>query len=315
MAPVVLYWPRIAIARAALERALRGVEGLALQVCETLDEVLAALPSAQGLVLPDAPKEQAARVLAALAEPGRTLRWMHFITAGRNGFEAAGGVPVGVEVTGSAGAVAPTVAEHAMALLLALGRRLPDVVRLAARAEWDATLARRASSLEGGTLLVVGLGHIGQEVAKRARPFGMRVEAVTRTPRPAPGIDAVFGMDRLHERLAGADAIVLCAALTPETERLVDAAALARCKPGALLVNVGRGGLVDTAALVDALREGRLRGAGLDVTDPEPLPPAHALWSTPGAIVTPHFAGGGSAASVELLARMAADEARRVLGG
>jgi len=182
-----------------------------------------------------------------------------------------------------------------------------------ARGEWDGTMSRRARSLEGGTLLIVGLGHIGREVAKRARAFGMRIEAVTRTPRREPLVDAVHPMPQLHARLREADAVVLCAALTPETTHVLDAVTLAACKPGALIVNVGRGGLIDHAALMLALEAGRLGGAGLDVTEPEPLPAHHPLWFCPGVIVSPHFAGGGSVASMERLATGAAANARRLL--
>ena len=308
----LVYWARFRLARAELEAALRQVPGATLAVVETLDQLLAELPGAAGLVLPDAPPEQARRLVEALAAPGRTLRWMHFITAGRNGFEAAG-LPPGVTITWSPGALSPTVAEHAMALLLALARRVPDMVARGAQGHWDAALGRQARALEGGTLLVVGLGHIGRELARRARAFGMRVEAVTRTPQPDPLVDAAYPLAQLHERLAQADAIVLCLALTPRTTRIIDAAALACCRRQPLLVNIGRGGLVDHAALDAALAAGQLGGAALDVTDPEPLPPGHPLWQR--ALISPHFAGLGSGPSMERLARSAAENARRLVAG
>lgn len=308
----LVYWARFGLARAELEAALRQVPGTTLTVVETIDEVLAVLPGATGLVLPDAPVDQARRLVQALATPGRTLKWMHFITAGRNGFEAAG-LPPGVAITWSPGALSPTVAEHAMALLLALARRVPEAAARGAQGRWDSTLGRQARSLEGGTLLVLGLGHIAREVAKRARAFGMRVEAVTRTAQPDPLVDAVYPLPQLHERLAQASAIVLCLALTPQTARIIDAEALACCQRQPLLVNVGRGALVDHAALDEALRSGRLGGAALDVTDPEPLPAEHPLWQR--ALITPHFAGIGSQASMERLARSAAENARRLVAG
>lgn len=310
----LIYWPRLAIAREELIASLRQVPGAELMVCETLDAVLAALPGAAGMVLSDAPVDQARQIVEALSAPGRSLRWMHFITAGRNGFEAAG-LPTGVAITWSPGALSPTVAEHAMALLLALARRVPEMATLGTQARWDASVAQRTRTLEGGTLLVVGLGHIGREVARRARAFGMRVEAVTRSPKPEPLVDASYALSELHERLPAADAIVLCLALTAETVRIIDAKALARCRADALLVNVGRGALVDSGALDEALTTGRLAGAALDVTDPEPLPADHALWRCPGLLVSPHVAGTGSPASMARLALSAAENARRLVVG
>ncbi|MFT8247301.1 D-2-hydroxyacid dehydrogenase [Roseomonas sp. BN140053] len=310
----VIYWARLGLARAQVTEALRAVPGVELQVVEKLPELLDALPGAEGLVCYDAPEPEARAVREAAEAPGGALRWMHILTAGREGFDAAG-LPRGVAVTWAAGAVSPTVAEHAMALLLALARRLPEMVGQTSRGQWDRAAAGRATSLEGATLLILGLGHIGREIARRARPFGMRLVGVTRTPGEEPLLDEVHGLPALPELLGRADAIAVALNLAPETRHLLDAAALARCKPGALLVNISRGGLIDQAALRDALVEGRLGGAGLDVTDPEPLPADDPLWSSPNLLITPHYAGGGSRASLERLAEGAAGNLRRLLAG
>jgi phosphoglycerate dehydrogenase-like enzyme len=134
-------------------------------------------------------------------------------------------------------------------------------------------------------VLILGYGSIGRAVASRLAPFGIRVVGIARHQRP----DAET-MEALPKRLAEADAVVLLLPLTAETEHTVDAEFLARMKPGSILVNASRGRLVDTAALLAALRQGRIRAA-LDVTDPEPLPPDHPLWQAPNLLITPHVAG------------------------
>lgn len=310
----VVYWARLGLARALVTERLRAVTGAELTVVETLPQLLDALPGAEALVTYDAPEGDARQLARAVEAPWNTLRWLHILTAGREGFEAAG-LPKGIAVTWAAGAVSPTVAEHAMALLLALGRRIPDVLTLSAARKWDRAVSARASSLEGNTLLLLGFGHIGREVATRARAFGMRVLAATRTPRPDPLLDEAHPLANLPGLLPRADAIIAALNLAPGTRHILDAAALARCKPSALLVNVGRGGLVDQAALREALAEGRIAGAGLDVTDPEPLPADDPLWSAPNLIISPHFAGGAGPRSLERLADGAAGNLRRLIAG
>ncbi|TAH39414.1 MAG: D-2-hydroxyacid dehydrogenase [Planctomycetota bacterium] len=190
----------------------------------------------------------------------------------------------------------PAIAEHAFAMLLALTRDLP--VHLADRAQgrW-----RRQGSgelapivLEGRTMLVVGLGGIGGEIARRAHGFGMRVLATRRSDDPAPAYVERLGKPQdLHALLAEADVVAIAVPLTAETEHMFDAAALAAMKPGSYLINVARGRIVDTDALLAALQSGRLAGACLDVTDPEPLPADHPLWRLPNVVITPHVAAAG----------------------
>lgn len=293
----MLYWARLGLARAPITERLRDVPDLQLVVTENLEDTLRELPSADALVLYDAPVAQARQVSEALAAPGCRVRWLHFLSAGREGFEAAG-LPDSVAVSHAAGAVSPTVAEHAMAMLLALARRVPEMVELTRAGHWDRAMAARARSLEGGVLAVIGLGHIGRLIAQRAKAFGMHTVGLSRSAAAHPGLDESLGLDRLHEVLARADAIAVAIALTPQTRHLLDARAFAACARRPLLVNIARGGVVDQAALVAALADGRIGGAGLDVTDPEPLPDGDPLWRCPNVLISPHFAGGGSAASI-----------------
>ena len=185
----------------------------------------------------------------------------------------------------------PTIADHAFAMLLVLTRDLAYYLDPAQRGTWN----RRGSgaetvALEGRTLLVVGLGGIGSEVARRGKGFGMRVLATRRSDTPPPPyVDRQARADQLLELLPEADVVAVCVPLTEETEGLIGKRELEAFKAGSYLINVGRGKVVDTDALVEALEDGRLAGAGLDVTDPEPLPPDHPLWGMPNVVITPHM--------------------------
>ena len=310
----VVYWARLGLAKTQIIEGLGGLDGCDLVVVETLPQVLAALPGAEALVLFDAPPADARQVTEALDAPGNTVRWMHFISAGREGFEAAG-LPRKVVMSYAAGAVAPAVAEHAMALMLALGRRVPEMLAQMHEGRWDRALSLRATSLEDQTLAIIGFGRIGEELARRARPFGMRIVGVTRSAKASGEVDAVESLASLHRVLGEADVVVVAIALTAETHHLIDAAALAACKRGAVIVNVARGGVIDQAALIDALRSGQIGGAGLDVTDPEPLPAGDPLWTAPNVVISPHYAGGGSLASMKRIADGVVENFRRLQRG
>jgi phosphoglycerate dehydrogenase-like enzyme len=187
----------------------------------------------------------------------------------------------------------PTIADHAFAMLLTLTRDLPYYLDPAQDGTWN----RRGSgaktiALQGRTLLVVGLGGIGSEVARRGKGFGMEVLATRRSDTPPPHyVDRQARPDKLMELLPEADVVVLCVPLTKQTEGMIGARELEAFKPDAYLVNVARGKVVDTEALLEALEDGRLAGACLDVTDPEPLPPGHPLWTMPNVVITPHMSG------------------------
>jgi phosphoglycerate dehydrogenase-like enzyme len=243
-----------------------------------------------------------AELVALLAQHRPRLRWVQLPTMGYDPVELHG-VPAGVTVTTAGDAYAPTVAEHAVALLLALVRRLPEAVLNAEQHRWDQSGARAIGTLHDATVAVVGFGNIGREMARRLRGFGARIVAVTRSGRPDPLADEVVAADALHDALARSDAVVLAVPLNAQTRHLIDARALTAMRPHALLVNVARGGVVDQVALTAALTENRIGGAALDVTDPEPLPPDDPLWTLPNALITPHVAGyGGDVAPRRILA-------------
>jgi phosphoglycerate dehydrogenase-like enzyme len=215
------------------------------------------------------------------------VRWIQSLATGVETVLIPEVVQSEVVVTNSSGATAGPVAEYTFGMILehALGLR-----RTAQRQHehvWDRFFH---DSLEGSTLAVVGLGPIGRRVAKLGQAFGMRVLGVRRRPEAgAAGCDAVFAPSQLAEVMAESDYVVLLAAVTPETQQLVDRRALGAAKPGCLIVNVGRAELVDHAALLDAVREGRVRAA-LDALPEEPLPPESPWWDAPGTSISAHVA-------------------------
>ncbi len=310
----LVYWTRLSYARETLIDRLQGQPGIELQVVDSLPALLAALPGAQVLVLYDAPQDEAAQVVAALRAPDATVRWMHFISAGREGFEAAG-LPVHLPVTYTVGCAAPVVAEHAMALLLALARRMGDAHEATRERRWELSLWQSAQSVEGQCMVVVGFGRIGQEVARRARAFGIDIVALSRSGAPHALADRARPLSELHAALGEADIVLVSIALTAETHHLLDAAAFAACKRGARIVNVARGGVIDQVALREALRSGHLGGAGLDVADPEPLPADDPLWDAPNLLVSAHVAGAGSPMTESRMADNLSANIRRFMAG
>jgi phosphoglycerate dehydrogenase-like enzyme len=230
---------------------------------------------------------------AAIIEAGPRIRWVQTYSAGVEGCLQR---PVirerGILLTNMQRVLGPAMAEHVMAMALSFARRLP-VFRDQQR---DGTWRREpagppAFTLDGKTMLVVGLGGIGTEVARRAHAFGMTVTAIRNSDRPGPPFVSKVG--RSHEMLdflRDADFVVNTLPLTDDTRGMFDARAFGGMKRGAYFINVGRGGTVVTAELVKALESGALAGAGLDVFDPEPLPAGHPLWAMSTVIVTPHVA-------------------------
>jgi phosphoglycerate dehydrogenase-like enzyme len=223
---------------------------------------------------------------------GRELRWVQAYSAG---VEACVAIPELVErdilLTNMQRVAGPVMAEHVIAMMFAFARGLDFYIPERLQHRWTESLpaTSRMSTLEGKTVLVVGLGGIGTEVARRAHALGMQVDAIRASGRNGPDYVREVGLPAdLGPFATRADYIVNTTPLTPETRHLFDARFFERVRPGTYFFNVGRGGSVDQDALVAALKSGRLGGAGLDVTDPEPLPPGHALWSLPNVILTPH---------------------------
>ena len=231
----------------------------------------------------------------SLLDRAGKLRFIQAIGAGTDQFPLEELKKRGIRLASARGVNYRAVAEHAMALILALSRRLPEARDNQAKRVWRGMigdLSRREDELGGKTLLVVGLGQIGGRLAELAKAFDMRVVGLRRDPAAGRGAaDAVHAMGEFNSLLAEADFVALTCPLTTETENLVGAEALARMKPSAYLVNVARGRVVDEPALVEALTARRIAGAGIDVTAEEPLSQSSLLWGMEHVLLTPHTAG------------------------
>lgn len=244
----------------------------------------------------DLPEEtlQWAEVITGFVAPPRlkeakNLRWLHLQSAGVNGYEKREIYPrPDTIVTRAAGVHAPAMAEHALAMALSLTRKLPELHEHQLAGKWTPVHARK--ELHGASVLLLGTGYLASALLPLLGPFGCTVTGLRRdTSKPAPaGIHRMVSPEQLHEALAEADYIFSTLPMTEKTRHLLDRAAFLAVKPGAILVNVGRGATIDHEALLEALKSGRLGGAGLDVTEPEPLPEGHPLWSAPNTIITPH---------------------------
>ena len=188
-------------------------------------------------------------------------------------------------VTNAAGVAAPMMAEYAFGCFLHFSLDIPELQKHKSERRWS---PRTMSPLRNKTLLIVGLGHTGRAVARLAKSFGMHVVGTRARPRPMENVDDVRSADALHEVCGQADMIVVCTPLLDSTRNLFDGATFAAIKPGAVLVDVSRGGVVQSEALIQALRTGRLTGAALDVFDTEPLPEDSPYWDLPNTIISPH---------------------------
>lgn len=241
------------------------------------------------------------------------VRWLHMFAAGMDSPVFAELRNRGIRLTNSPGATARPIAHSVMMHVIALCRNARRFADFQHRHEWARTDIRN-EDLEGRTMGIVGLGHIGAEVARLAPHFGMRVIGMRRQPRGDEPCET-WPVTRLAELLATVDDLVLTAPLTDDTRGMVGAAELAMLRPGAHLVNVGRGELVDEAALAGALARGHLGGAALDVFVTEPLPADSPLWDLPNVIITPHAAAGtqlGADRAAEMFTR---NLAAFVMGG
>lgn len=235
------------------------------------------------------------------------LRWVQTESAG---IDHLIGTPVwnsDIQITSANGVHSSQLPELVMTMILAHIRNLPELLRRQANNEWASDRNTfMPKELRDSTIAILGYGAIGRQVAHLAQAFGMKVLATKRAGRPAhfdgwtlPGTgdpdgsipERYYTTDELHAMLGAADVVVLALPMTSSNRHLINSAALAAMRPDALLVNIGRGGLVDTDALITALRDGQIGGAALDVTDPEPLPADSPLWQMPNVIITPHIAG------------------------
>ncbi len=291
--------------------AFREVCAAVAQVVEDEPSAIAAMPGADAVVVSDNAYTPA---LAQAICGAPALKWMQIVTAGYDNITRLR-PPGNATITSVGDAFSPSVAVHAVALMLALQRGVHRMVEHKARRHWDKSLPTVMVMPEGKTVLIVGYGSIGHEVAKLVAPLGMKVVGLNRTGAAHPLAAEVHKIDALHDVLPGADAVIVAAPLNPSTVGIIGAKEFAAMKPSAMLVNVSRGKLVDSMALLAALSEGRIAGAGLDVTEPEPLPADHPLWDAPNLIVSPHVAGAAGPYGTERQIERVSANLRRFLAG
>lgn len=251
--------------------------------------------------------EKHARGLEDVLHDG--IRWVQYRMAGIDALVAAGVIDDRRTSTTARGIYADSVAEHSYALILSALNRIQELVRRGRPG--PALQGRRLGDL---TVAVVGAGGIGTALIRLLGPSGADIIAVTRSGRSIEGCTRSLPASRLDEVWPIADVVVLAAPSTTATDRLIDADVLARMPQDAVLINIARGPLVDTDAVLEALRTGRLGAAALDVTDPEPLPDGHPLWSEPRALITPHSANPGSSQIIRLCALVTENVQRFIAG-
>ncbi len=261
----------------SLQQVSDGVELIAVTARDQLPAALQDADALLGFCTPE------------VLQAGKKLRWIQSYSAGVDRCVAtAEKHRQDLLLTNMQRVHGPAIAEHVLAMLLSLARDLPHYQRLQAEATWGQS-KRPGMEIRGKTMLVVGLGGIGTEIAKRAHALGMRIIATRNSSREGPEfIDNVGLADELPLLIKQADVVVNATPLTPATTGLFDAAIFKAMRPSAYFINIGRGASVVTADLIKALKQGDLAAAALDVTDPEPLPKDSELWGLPNVLITPH---------------------------
>lgn len=286
-----------------VEQRFRPVEQLLTNASTGLPEDYEAATVILGCPPPDAVAQAAA------------LKWLQTWTAGVDSYLAPGVLPRGAALTSSVGAYGQAVSEHMFALLLALYKLLPQYRDLQRARCWEPL--GKIKSLVGETVLVVGTGDIGSSFARLVKAMGAHTVGLRRDPsKGADGIDEMHPISQLDTWLPKADVVMLILPKSPDTEGLMDGRRIGLMKRDAVLLNGGRGTAVDCTALAEAMKHGHLWGAGLDVTDPEPLPANHPLWELPNCFITPHVAGGEYLeATRKRVVAIALDNLRNYLAG
>ncbi len=295
------------LAEADLERLRAVSDSLVVEKATSMEEALAKANEAQ-VIQPGHWSEELWK-----SAPG--LKWMQSGGAGVETYLTPDFIESPIVLTNARGIYATPIADHVMAFVLHFSRLFNDLLRRQMKHEWADWGECEADELAGNTLGIGGLGGIGSEVARRAKAFGMRVIATRRREElPSENVDEVRGADQLPWLLEQSDYVALCAALTPKTRHLIGEDELKLMKPTAYLMNIGRGGLIDEHALIAALKDTEIAGAGLDVFEQEPLPTDSPLWDIPNVLITPHN-GGTSPRSHERMMDLFRENLRRYVAG
>jgi D-2-hydroxyacid dehydrogenase (NADP+) len=247
----------------------------------------------------------------AMLESARRLRWIQSLTTGTDAIMRLSALRPEVLVTSTRGMHGPQMSELVFLQMLALLRDFPRLQRNQSLRRWERW---PQPLLLGKTVVIVGVGSIAESLAPRCKAFGMKVHGISASSRVPAGFDEVFARARLRSAVSRADFLILLVPLSPQTENLIDARVIEAMKPGAFLINVARGGVLDEEALLVALREGRLAGAALDVFREQPLPPQHLLWHAEHVLITP-LLGGMSDIYLEQAYGIVRDNLRHFLAG
>lgn len=295
--------PEVYAAAAARHPAL--AEGLEVTFSWDSEGFAEQMKSAEILFAQRFPKEE-------LATVAPKLKWLNVPSAGIEYLMPMDWLPPSVVMTNNSGTHAPKAAEFVTMAVLMLNARIPEAIANQRAAKWEQTVSARAA---GKTVTILGLGNMGRASARALRAMGLHVRGVRRNPAPDDDVDEMFGAETLGQALDDADFLVVSTPLTAETRGMIDAAMLDRLKPGAGVVNIGRGPIIDYAALSERLESGRLGGAVLDVFEPEPLPADSPLWGVRNLIVTPHVSSDDAAQYLPRSLDIFFDNLQRFLDG
>ena len=269
----------------------------------SLEELQTALNTAEILVMNGT---EFTEEIGAAIRTSSTLKFVQFTSSGVDAVLRAGGLPTHIVAANVAGLRAANLSEHAFALLLFFTRQIRTIETARNEGRWiKRELFPHMVSLRGRTMLIVGMGAIGQAVARKAKAFGMRVLGVSRAYRPDQFVERVWPREDADDAFRQADVLMIAAPAEAGTIGYVDRSKFALLKPSTILINVSRGDVIDEAALIDACRERRIAGAGLDVMETEPLPADNPLWTLDNVLMAPHVGGAGSDQLGQLLDKIA----------
>lgn len=292
---------------------LSTVDGITVEGVKDIDGFSKAVEKADGVIVSGFAYDK--KVADALCEQGKNVRWIQFTSSGIDTFLRHGG-PANVAVCNAASAWGQGVAEHAFAMLLSLSRGIVHLERARIRKDWDQkNILTHVTGLEGQTAVIIGCGEIGKSIASRSAAFGMKTIGVNRSGASVSGFHQTTPISELGQALGMADVVFVCVPLTEDTKALVAAKQfelMVRCP---IFINVARGPVIDQAALELALKDGRIRAAGLDVFVPEPLPSDSGLWNLENVILSPHISGQGDPNVLKRIAELCAENASRLRGG
>jgi phosphoglycerate dehydrogenase-like enzyme len=309
----VVYFHEVGRPPDDLEQMFRSFQQVSFVLAREAAGLTTALGDAEILIVNN--RSYTASNAKLICDHGRALRWIQFTTSGIDN-AVKHGLPTGVVVTNMSGLRAFAVAEHALMLMLALVRRLRVTERGRASDYWireDVTPSM--DNLAGKHLVIIGLGEIGQQIARKAKAFDMLVSGVSRTSELLPNFDRARPRTELIAACTEADIVAVAAMHDASTDKIISRDVIGAMRPTAYLVNVARGQLIEEPALIEALRDGKIAGAGLDVAATEPLPAGHPFWAMDNVILTPHVGGAGSEGVGGGLASIFADNLRRWLDG